>query len=264
MPIRASEGLVQHRDGRKRAGVKLLRGKKVEKASRPLTGVAGTISGGRVFPAGSTLFLFSSESVLRTDPSGSRRARPSPPPLSAALPPAGRRQPRRLRGGGGAASPAALLYAKIQPAEAAGNSSQLLPIGGRSHTLPASLRGAQAGGGGGEEAGPGGQWLGADRRLPRPRGRPLGRAPGVSGPPPLPVAVDNFTAGWGGGRGLRTQLGRARAQEKEPQGPRQSWALAGPQPRCASSPAPQDRRWRRGTGHGHLPRPHPHPTPSPA
>ena len=63
-------------------------------------------------------------------------ATPSPPLSGRAAGPAGGRQPpkaprRRRRRLAGCST------RKVRPAEAAGNSSQLLPIGGRSHTLPA-------------------------------------------------------------------------------------------------------------------------------
>lgn len=54
-------------------------------------------------------------------------------------------------------------------------------------------------------------------RAPAPRGRPLGRAPGVSGPPPLPVAVDNLqrggvegSEGYADAAGPRSRLGEGR------------------------------------------------------
>eukprot|EP00069_Balaena_mysticetus_P010832 bmy_06787T0 len=64
-------------------------------------------------------------------------ATPSPPLSTRAAGQAGGREPRRLRGGGGGGGGSSPAARKVRPAEAADNSSQLLPISGRSNTLPA-------------------------------------------------------------------------------------------------------------------------------
>lgn len=110
-------------------------------------------------------------------------------------------------------------------------------------------------------------------------GRRLGRAGGgwaqtegsrAPGPPPRPGSGGlwaasaarsrrQLAAGWGGGeRGLRGR-GWAALEARRRQA-RQSWALAGPQPRCASSPPP---RTGAGQGWATVTSPPPHPIPPP-